>query len=136
MEDLQVQKYVVMQEEKVIGTVFMPPETESWLPAFENVGYRVTSVESRLEDTQAGEAYGLTCDDDNPRPCELGIALGLAQELGREAGIPTHEADALEARGLATEAEVETAVRAIVDRLPSDLQPQGRELLDVAFPQP
>lgn len=70
------------------------------------------------------------------RPCELTVALGIAQELGRQAGISTTEVDVLEERGVASEREVEQAVRAVVARLPDDMRLQGETLLEAAFGSP
>jgi hypothetical protein len=129
-EDLEVQKYVVLQDGQVVGAVYMVPDASAWKPALEGAGYNVA------EQQEAEEEVLLSCEEDNPRPCELGIALGFAQELGREAGVSTAEVDELvDVRGKATEAEVEAAVKAVVGRLPEDMQPQGKELLDVAFPR-
>jgi len=105
-------------------------ERERVAAALAGAGYVVEAAEPHPE----GE-YDLSeeCSEDRPRPCELTVALGMAQLLAEQGGVPAPEVLALEAKGRATDAEALDAVRAVVRRLPSDMQPQGQELLCVAF---
>lgn len=127
MEEIDVNPLsIIMQGGKTLGTAQLTDEGQQ---ALRNAGFEVG------DGRETGEAVELTqeCEVDNPRPCELTVALGMAQYLGREAGVDTSEADALEARGSATEEEARQAVEAIVSRFPEDMRPQGQALIEEAF---
>lgn len=87
------------------------------------------------ESTGASEvvyAIGGDCTPAEPRPCELEAALVMVEVLGDEAGVSTAEVVAISERQSATEAQVKAACAAVVDRLPADMQPQGRAAMQEA----
>lgn len=123
--------FVVKKNEEPVAVVAPVTGHEREIQdALWGVGYEV----ERAPVEDGGEPVELeACEVDNPRPCELTVALGMAQELGREAGVPTTEVDALAERGYATEAEARRAVEAVVARLPDDMKLQGQALIDATW---
>lgn len=125
-------EYVVFRHEREVGLVIVHPDEEPHMrTALEGAGY-----ELRPQQTEADAVFelGRECElGKDERPCEITVALGIAQELGREAGVDTYEVDALESQGAATEEEARRAVEAVVARLPDDMRSAGEELLRAAF---
>ena len=124
-------QYALLEGEEVIGMMEMDEgrrEVVSGALASQGIVVR----EAQVDDDGAVDIFE-DCTPENERPCELTVALGMAQELAREAGVSSAEVDVLEAKGTATEQEAKAAVCAVVARLPEDWQPQGQTLVEAAW---
>jgi hypothetical protein len=134
-ERIKVGNPVVIQRNgEPVGIAALSPDASDALDALRAAGYDVQEASVADDGT-----VDLTqeCEIDNPRPCELTIALGRIQELGQEAGVETTEIEAIEERGTVTEEEAKAASRAVIDRMPDgDVRQEAETWFLVAFEEP
>lgn len=127
----QVSAYVIERNGRPVGAVEVEgAHREDALRALHEAGLEAHPAH------REGEAIvyevGGECTTEEPRPCELGAALVMAEALGTEAGVSVAEVRGVAERRHATEEEVRQAVRATVDRLPEGMRSQGQALLEEA----
>lgn len=123
-------RYVAVNGGEPVAIVMESAEADRIREDLVARGYEVQDVSASGGEIEVFQE----CTTEDPRPCEVTVALGIAQSLAREAGVDSSEVDALEARGSATEEEARAAVVAVAGRLPADMQPQGQALIEAAWP--
>lgn len=126
-------EHLILRDGRAVGVVSTVEEEQAVVhEALVERGYGVVAPAGEAESGEPVYELEDECTEDEPRPCELAVALGFAQVLAEQCEVSAAEVQDLERRGEATDAEVEAAVRAVVGRLPEDCVPQGQALLEVA----
>jgi hypothetical protein len=137
VDEIRIEHTVVVYTEGVPRAVIHgeQPIVEALRASAESAGY-ATAPGQIADDGSIEVADDAVCSVEDPRPCEIRVALGTIADLAEAAGVPPNPIARLEGQRI-TEAEAAAAAEATIAAMPPGPERADAELwYEVAFAAP